>query len=240
MNDLRIVLFNIATNGFAMKYGDLLDNQARYAAKFGYSVVSVRRPYRITDPALAAWLKISLMLELLKRDYDGVAYVDADCLIKTRTPDIRTIFSEGGRDVLMTRGRSGRFNSGVMFARSTNASREFYTSVLDSLQTSIPLEYRQNLKYENGNVAYVAHGSPVVSEVGLEWNNTFDADAHDYIRHFTGPLSSEFRVAPHRKIPVALVQRTVRRPSRAPDARSNRFASDLVGLTARVVHKYNL
>jgi hypothetical protein len=94
---------------------------------------------------------------------------------------------------MMAKGRSGRWNSGVIYIRNSADSWRFFTQVLAQRNESI--DACDSVGWgENGHIISADKKYKLVSELALEWNNTYDALLNDYIRHFaagklrTGPL----------------------------------------------------
>jgi len=233
----RSLLFSIAVNGYSMKYRSLLATQRAYARRIGCEYVCVQRPVRVLEPAVAAWMKVTLMEWWLGQGRDFVGYLDADCEVKADAPDWRGLFESDG-SVLMARGRSGRYNSGVVFVRNDAPARQYFADVLASATHELPDAARRNLKYENGNMHHVAGESVAIREIGAEWNNTATPDLTDFVRHYTGPLASSFQPGRTSALSSRLVRATVRTPTRAPKFRDDAFMRDLAAHTKRAVKRY--
>lgn len=134
----------------------------------------------------------------------------------------------------MARGRSGRLNSGVIFASNASGSRSFLRRVLASATEDVPLQHRKNLKYENGNIIYVAETYGGVGDMGIEWNNSIDPTLEDHIRHYTGDMRLQYRRPPLDALRFALARRTSPRPTAAPQRRPDAFVADLAALTEEI------
>jgi hypothetical protein len=154
------------------------------------------------------------MQSALASGYRWVGFVDADCEIRghapcfTRHPD----FSDGGKSLFLAPGRSGRINSGVMFARNGRASAEFFRAVLDHAEQDVPEEDRA--PYENGHVIRFGKNNPHVHLLRHElWNNNSALDERSYIQHYSGRIlrkwyvgnlaSTEFRSRPETRARIA-------------------------------------
>ncbi|KEP72882.1 hypothetical protein HR12_36210 [Microbacterium sp. SUBG005] len=134
-------------------------------------------------------------------------------------------------DVFMAEGRSGRVNSGVMIARRSVQSIEFFRRVLDSVTEPVPEEDRASLKYENGNVIYVNRVHGGVSPLEARWNNTNEPELDDYIRHYTGRLRPLLKRSPWREAQYQLLKRVGARQllkfQRQPERRDDEFLTAL-------------
>lgn len=233
------LIFTIAQNGYGLAYADCISSQRAYAKKLGAAFVCVARPRRVPEVALSAWLKIPLLTEALRGGYDEVAYIDGDCRVAPDAPDFTSCFGgDRSGDILMARGKSGRINSGVIFAKNSRASLRFLDSVLESVTAVVPDEDRKDLKFENGNVIFIARTEGGVQELPTVWNNTYQAELNDYIRHYTGVLRSEYVRSPLLDFTHKLGKRTIYRQKPQPPARDQQFKQRLSAMTEAVVRAY--
>lgn len=231
------LIFTIALNGYDSAYRDCLRSQVAYCRSQGFTHVVVRRPFRVSEVALTAWLKISLMERALSAGTPWVAFIDADARIQTGAPDFRTV-EDGDHSVYAAKGRSGRWNSGVIFARPHDDSRSFFSEVLRSARLPIPDEDRKNLRFENGNFITTARQTHAVGEIDLTWNNTYEASLNDHVRHFTGPLRAEYRASKMDAWIYQNRQRLIAPPTAQPQSRDAGFLDRLAILTDHVVRRY--
>lgn len=227
---MTALVFTVAQNGYAGAYADCLRSQRAYADRIGATYVAVTRPWRVPQPALAAWLKMPLLAGALDGGYEWVAFIDSDARVREDAPDYRTVGGRPGH-VHMARGRSGRLNSGVVFAQRGGGSRQFMSALLGSITEDVPEDDRRHLKYENGNVIRVARETGMVEELPLSWNNTHDPELHDHIRHFTGPLRAEHTRSALSERVFRFRRSLVSTPSSQPVRRDEGFRSDLDALT---------
>ena len=231
------LVLTIAHNGYDAAYRSCIRSQADYCRSHGFSHVVVRRPFRVGEVALSAWLKISLLKKALSARGSWTAFIDADARIRSESPDFRTV-DDGEHSVYAARGRSGRFNSGVIFARPDEESRSFFDSVLQSAEHPVPDEDRQNLRFENGNFIAVARRTRAVAEIPLAWNNTYQTGLDDHIRHFTGPLRGEHRPSRTDGWIYRQRQRMVTPAPAQPESRDDGFLERLTALTDQVTRCY--
>lgn len=230
---MTTLVYTIAQNGYDRIWSRCINSQKKYADMIGAEFVVVAEPRIIRVPALSAWLKVPLMNGALGNGYEWVAYIDADCEVKPGTPDFRSVLgATTGGSVFMANGRSGRLNSGVMFARNEPAATMFYSRVLESLTEDIPDEARAGLKYENGNIIYCAAKDASVVEIGTEWNNSYDSSIEEYIRHYTGPFRDEYKLSLMNRLYSSLMKNVIARPSQQPIRRDAEFQNQLELLVA--------
>lgn len=233
----RALLYTVALNGYATSYRAAIKSHEAYAARIGARYAKVVRPYA-KDPALAAWLKIPLMLAGLENGYEWVGYIDADCVVRTRAGDFRSVLPASDADVYMAEGRTGRINSGVMFARSSESSVQYFNKVMESITRPVDEQDRQGLKYENGNVIHIDRTQQSVARMPLEWNNTYDTDLNDSIRHFAGPMRHLYQRSALDTLVGKAQKVFARRPTPQPERRSEDFLGDLQTMTRRAMQLY--
>lgn len=231
------MVYTVAQNGYAGAYSRCIASHREYCSRHGFNYVAVTRPFRVEQPAHCAWLKIPLMLHALSTGYDWVAFIDSDAVIRKTAPDFRTIETDG-KSVYMVTGRSGRVNSGVMMCKRSDSSAQFYSDVMKSLGEDIPAEDRAHLKFENGNVIYCAKQSNTVQVIPPIWNNTTDPELDDHIRHFTGPLHSEYQRSWLETLIFSFRRRLVTGPSSQPTQRDPQFIAELHRLTRWCIAAY--
>lgn len=239
---MKTLVYTIAQNGYATAFLPCIASQRAYAKRIGADYVVITKPRRVTNTALSAWLKIPIMQRALKAGYDWVVYIDADCEVKSNAPNITEFFATEKEEILMAVGRTGRVNSGVIFARNGNKSRDFLDQVMQSATQSIPEEDRASLKYENGNVIYVHRVNGGVGVIGPEWNNASDPEMDDYIRHYTGKMRSLLRRSLWREIQFQTLRRVSWRQfvkfQRQPERRELEFVKELNQLADNVQQEY--
>lgn len=223
---MSTLVFSIGLNGYGRYYRRLVASHRRWSARHGYDYAMVDRPSGVHEAALAAWLKVPLLLAGLDRGYDRVIYLDADVLVRDSAPGIEKLVDES-QPIRMALGRTGRLNSGVIIALATDRARGFLREVLSSVDKEISEEARARLKYENGNIIYVASTSDAVGPLDQRWNNSSDPDLDDFARHYTGPLKSEFRPSIFDAVAHRLSSRRTGRMNSAPSSRTAEFARRL-------------
>lgn len=193
MADLpSLVVLNVHTPRYRRLFRHALSSQRAYAEKFGYSYRS--EALRREDAATAKWRKLELVEQLLET-HGSVLLLDADCFVLRSAPDVRSELVPG-KDIYMARGRSGRYNSGVMLVRATDPGMEFVQRIVRGRFTmEIEAENRVSAAGENGHVIQLSKSpdfAPLIAELDVRWNENKDEGKQAYILHLvTGPLRGE-------------------------------------------------
>lgn len=172
------VLITISLNTVGYKNSKYFTSREEYCLKNEYThlkIIGQLSDY-LLEPATCAWLRIPLMLSLIK-DYD-LFYLDNDAIISKDCPSISEI-TKDKNGFFISRGYSGRPNSGVMIAKNDDKI------LFDALgkYNFIP-PYPHRAQYENGHIIWACNNYPWI-ELGKRYNNTIDSDG--FIIHHTGP-----------------------------------------------------
>lgn len=184
--------FSIGINGYGWAWSSCVRSHRKYANRLSFDYACVDLPWTVSA-AEAAWLKVSLIIRVLELSrYCWVLFLDADTQVQHDCPDFRNVVS-AGRDVFMAHGHSGRLNSGVILVRSSEKSLEFFRTVLSDCENAVSNE--DAAPYENGHIIKHGKANPVVGLLDSRWNNTYQRERDDYIRHFTGPMAAEARIS---------------------------------------------
>ncbi|MGP5699924.1 hypothetical protein ACTXPA_13475 [Glutamicibacter arilaitensis] len=233
---MKKLVFTIGLNGYDVGFRRCIDSQREYAKRIGADFILISKP-TVDDPALAAWLKVTFIKRALESGYRYVAYIDADCRIAATAPDFTLEFAGTESKICMGLGRTGRINSGVIFADYSDKAIQFLDQVIDSITQNIPPRDRANLRFENGNIIYVEAKFGGVKELSQLWNNSWDSNLTDYIRHFTGPLKGQHDSTLSDRMKFRFKKLISPRPKKAPESRSAEFAERLLLLTDLVAEK---
>jgi hypothetical protein len=180
----RGTCFTIALNGFADTFAECIDTQRAYCARHGYTyLVFDRLPWKITARQ-SAWLKVELLRGLVSAGEGGaVAFLDADCEVRAHTPAFESAFSD--KPLMLAKGKSGRLNSGVIFARRARVVRDFLDLLIQNSDESVPEESRT--RYENGHFIHFGAQSDIIGLLDhAVWNNNSKMDEESFIQHFSG------------------------------------------------------
>jgi hypothetical protein len=193
MGHMRVLIFTIANNGYDAVYQRCIKSQADYAKRYKHEFVVVKKPYFLVTEAASdsAWLKIPLSLAALKKGYERVMFIDADCLVKRHCPDPTNIYSRD-KTVYVCLGFSGRMNSGVFLVENATSAKWFFSALIASAGT-YKLPEEDQAPHENGTFISLGKYCPFIEILPSLWNNNQFSDLNDSIRHYTGPLKKEFR-----------------------------------------------
>ncbi len=187
----KSILFSIATNGYDLKYKDCIESHKNYADRLGVEWLLINKPDGIS-PKDSAWIKIPTIKHFLRKDFQWVVFVDADCLIRDNAPDFRSLNKEG-KYIYMANGFSGRLNSGVIIVKNSHSVKRLFTRLL--LFSNIPnllIPRRNRALFENGHfINFVTHwkGLEIISS---RWNNTHKEDSDEYFSHKKGHKTRKF------------------------------------------------
>ncbi|MGH1540591.1 MAG: hypothetical protein ACRBHB_09225 [Arenicella sp.] len=187
MKQQQPVLFSVALNGYHWVYRDCIESHRVYAKRMGYEYHCISRPHVSKLGNECCWLKISILLRLLRNDTSSVVVLDADAMISERAPSFDKVLA-ATEHLSMARGVSGEYNSGVMVIKNTDQTRHFFKQLL--LRQGIKLGPDDPVGWgENGHIIDMLKTMPLASELPLTWNNTFNPSLQDYIRHYSnGPM----------------------------------------------------
>lgn len=120
-----------------------------------------------------------------QKNYDWVAYIDADCQIRSETPALE-LLAVANKSLYMAKGFSGRINSGVMIVKNCEEVKELLKTIYSHCNENVPCADWG----ENGHVIYFASQWEGLKIIDQKWNNNADPELKDYIRHFSagGPM----------------------------------------------------
>ncbi len=183
----KTLVFSIAINGYQWLYRDCIASHNRYAEVKGYHYQVVTRPHISAIGVECCWLKLTLMLAALKAGYETVLFVDADAYINAQTPDLHTVLSPS-HYLYLAKSYSQRYNSGVILVKNHPQLRAWLQKVISHRHSTIKPENDVG-GGENGHIIQYAKNCDFVTTLNRRWNNTYDPQLLDYIRHFSfGPL----------------------------------------------------
>lgn len=187
MKKQQPVLFSVALNGYHWVYRDCIESHRAYAARMGYEYHCISRPHVSRLGNECCWLKISILLRLLRNGTKSVVVLDADTMISNRAPSFDNVLN-ATEHLSMARGVSGEHNSGVMVIKNTDQTRDFFKRLL--LRQGVKLGPDDPVGWgENGHIIDMLKTIPLATDLPLTWNNTFNPSLHDYIRHYSnGPM----------------------------------------------------
>lgn len=177
-----MLVFSIALNGYQWLYRDCLRSHKHYADKIGAEYLSVQRPFFTQMGTECCWLKLLLLKQALQKGYQQVLFLDADAHVRKFASDIRDVMVND-KHIYMALGKTHRFNSGVILARQSPQAIAFIDKVLANRNVVLAPEHDVGWG-ENGHIIAAAQDNPWVQELELEWNNTWQPELKDNIRHF--------------------------------------------------------
>ena len=183
----NVLIFSIALNGYQWLYKECIASHKRYADGHGYTYQVVTRPYATSIGVECCWLKLTLMIEALDYGYDAVLFVDADAYIQTHTPKLSSVLLPD-KYMYLAKSYSGRYNSGVMLIKNHSDVRRLLNTIIKARHQPVLAENDVGWG-ENGHIIEYTQHCQFVSTLNRSWNNTYDPELNDYIRHFSfGPL----------------------------------------------------
>lgn len=192
----RVLVFSLGQGGYDVAFASAVESQREYCERHGYTYVCVAQD---GSPALGReniWLKTLLLYgALLKNDY--VLYLDTDVGIQPGCPPIHLAVSSE-RPIGVVAGHSGRVNAGVIFGYRNPLSLDFFAKWVASLGK--PISGRHDVGWgENGHLIRLVEEYNIIP-IDTRWNNTYDPDLLDYMRHYTGPLRAEYQFEGESKV----------------------------------------
>lgn len=179
----QVVCFTIGLNGFDEKFAECISSQQRYCLRYGYKHWCISDvPWELTAKQ-CAWLKVEILCSLLRAGARRVAFIDADCEIRPHAPDFLSILADGG--MFMAPGKSGRVNSGVIFASNDIEVVTFLEHLLENADIDVPKE--SQTAYENGHFIHYGRNMEFIGLLDhKKWNNNTCIDRASYIQHYSG------------------------------------------------------
>lgn len=182
---MTTVCFSIALNGYASRFRSCINSQKDYCKKHEYEYLCIDRlPWNITARQ-SAWLKVEVLQGLMLAGADFVAFLDADCEIREHTPDFRSIFNDHDSGLRLAPGKSGRLNSGVIFAKRSNSAIKFLQGIISKCDDSVPKE--DATQYENGHFIHYGRKWGSIEPIEhIKWNNNSSINSQSYIQHYSG------------------------------------------------------
>jgi hypothetical protein len=131
------------------------------------------------------------MIEALDSGYDSVLFVDADATIQTHTPKLSSVLLPD-KYVYLAKSYTGRYNSGVILLKNHNKVRRWLNSIIIARHQTISAKNDVGWG-ENGHIIEYTQHCQFVTTLDRVWNNTYDPELNDYIRHSSfGPLRTNF------------------------------------------------
>lgn len=189
-----MILLCTASDDYIEKYKPCISSQMIYCRKHGYTYKLIQGSQESRNWKRA---KIDELENLLNTTEEDVCLIDGDCLIKDRTPAID--FLNKKKSIFYVNGKSGRLNSGFVYFKNNQHSKDFIKELKEKLKLSIPRGkgYFVTTEGENGHIIWLQDewtqaGRNVFQQISFEWNCASPVfKERAYILHFTGPLKKE-------------------------------------------------
>jgi hypothetical protein len=183
----KVLVFSIAINGYQWLYRNCLASHREFAVKHGYQYQVVTRPYVTTVGVECCWLKLTLMLEALNAGYEQVLFVDADAHINSSAPSLHSVI-QPDQYLYLAKSYTQRYNSGVILVQNNVNIRLWLENVIAHRHDNVDQKHTVGWG-ENGHIIQYTENCKFVATLDRRWNNTYDPELNDYIRHFSfGPL----------------------------------------------------
>ncbi|MFQ3189531.1 MAG: hypothetical protein ACI936_000656 [Paraglaciecola sp.] len=235
----KVLVFSIALNGYQWLYKDCIASHKRYAEINGYTYQVVTRPYATSIGVECCWLKLTLMIEALYSGYDAVMFVDADAYIQTHTPKLSSVLLSN-KYVYLAKSYTGRYNSGVILIKNHSKVRSWLNTIITARHHPVLAENDVGWG-ENGHIIEHTKHCQFVSTLNRSWNNTYDPELNDYIRHFSfGPLRTSLWLNLSHKV-LARLTKLFSRCQALTETKSQSYPPQdkLTKLTALVLQRYS-
>jgi hypothetical protein len=183
----KSLVFSIALEGYERLFKGCIDTHLQYCKMHEYKYLLINRSPRKLKAAEAAWLKVPLIKAALEGGYEWVAFIDADCDIRTSMPPFTEYLDSRYHDksIFMAPGSSGRINSGVIFIKGEVASLNLLNKVLKHANEKVPQQ--DQTAYENGHIIHFGKNDASVQllEHNL-WNNNSALNQDSFVQHYSG------------------------------------------------------
>jgi hypothetical protein len=186
-----MVVLCIASNNYKLKYLPCIESQKRYCNRMDYT-------YKLVSGADDSrnWkrAKIEELCSIINATNDDILLIDGDCYIKDNCPPID--FLKQDKSIFYVNGKSGRLNSGFLYFRNNDYSKDFLVELKEKLNCDLPRDqgYFVTSKGENGHIIWVQNewtksGKDIFQEISFHWNcSSPKLENEAYVLHFTNNL----------------------------------------------------
>ena len=185
----NVLVFSIALKGYSTIFRNCIRSHQKYCKRHGFQYVCVKRSPGALSPSEAAWLKLFLLREALAKNYNWVAFIDADCEIRDHAPSFNRTFRKFPVDksIFMAKGFSGRINSGVIFMKKQPGAIDYLKKVIENGDNAVPPE--DEALYENGHMIHYGKNDPNIRIIEFaKWNNNRELNPESFIQHYSGGI----------------------------------------------------
>ncbi|TQI71556.1 galactosyl transferase GMA12/MNN10 family protein [Gramella sp. Hel_I_59] len=182
----KVLVFSIALEGYSSLFKPCIKTQQDYCKKHNFQYLLIDKTPRMLLPTEAAWLKLFLLRTALQCHYEWVAFIDADCEVRPRTPSfIEEMEKLSEKKIFMSHGFSGRINSGVIFMKNSREALSYLDEVIKNGDK--PVAKEDKAPYENGHMIAFGKNNPDIEIIDAEkWNNNSKLNDESFIQHYSG------------------------------------------------------
>lgn len=189
-----MILLCTASDDYIEKYKPCISSQIIWCRKHGYTHHLIKGAQESRNWKRAKIDELEILLNTTDQD---ICLIDGDCYIKELCPPID--FLNKKKSIFYVNGKSGRLNSGFVYFKNNDHSRNFIKELKEKLKFSIPRGkgYFVTTEGENGHIIWLQDewlqsGKNVFQQISFEWNCASPKlKERAYILHFTGSLKKE-------------------------------------------------
>lgn len=160
------LVFSIATNGYHKLFSEHLESQKRYAKAKGYKYKLFKGspPWGI-DGTESSWLKIPLCIKAMDAGYRSILFLDADCYVKKKTPNLKSLFEKNKSFYICKDYRAEALNPGVFLVQQNDKlKKDLWKSMIVSDVPIGMMPGGENMLYEMGHMNYFLKGKKYVKK----------------------------------------------------------------------------
>jgi hypothetical protein len=191
----KTLVFSIATNGYHEIFSEHLESQRKYAKENGYEyeLFKGNPPWGI-DGTESAWLKIPLCIKAMDAGYTSILFLDADCYVKKKTPNLKAIYEENKSFYICKDYRIEALNTGVFLAlNDENLKRDLWKALIMSDIPTGMMPGGKNMLYEMGHLNYFLGGKSYTKKLPKKWNDNHEASEKSFVIHGVGDYEAKPR-----------------------------------------------
>jgi hypothetical protein len=182
MND-KVCVCSIALNEY--KNSEAIQSHRDYCKRHKYNYALMEQT---TRPSFnfneISWSRFHMILNLFE-NFDWVVWVSADAVINEIAPEIPK-----NSHLQLVKDSSGSFNFGFGIYKNSDIGKIFIKDIIANKKYIYDYE---NYEYRLDKIFnYVDHNYGIL-ELPKAWNNTFNLETKDYIRHYSRELK-EYRI----------------------------------------------
>lgn len=187
---MKTLVFTVALNGYDSKWKTCIDSHKEYCSRMGYTHRLIDNVDDSVIDLHPKWRKIEYMKRFIeKKDFDVVALFDADLFVRDTCPSFGKFVKNSDAHIFCVMGCSNRPNSGMVVAKSTKPSLQFFTTMLKNRNFPVEKEHFVTNEGENGHfISLYSQQTNIFEILPNCWNNNKSINNTDYIRHFCGHI----------------------------------------------------